>query len=305
MSFHVEAIIYKIENQKNGKCYVGQTVSGKRTRGKYYSRTIANRFVEHINSSKKTSPLYKAIKEYGQDTFLISELERCDIEDADKKEHECIMSLNTLVPQGYNVQKYSRYRNRDNIPLSNIKSVELRGIKKKGQLDCVRMIAISETGERSRLMFYGKDFSSALDRAYNAALKEIESDSIMMHSSLYDERQEKWWPYKEKIDTLDGKTIERIKYRLFNHRLVRIYVRTPEMKNHREEITFTFGGKKIDTCVALEIADNVLKEIKHRHETDPLIIDEDNRLAPLRSQKGNRLPVGQDTRKDKRSTCPE
>ena len=63
--------IYKITNKLNDKVYIGKTLS-----------TIEERWKIHIRDSRKDKignrPLYKAIKKYGVENFLIEKIEECD-----------------------------------------------------------------------------------------------------------------------------------------------------------------------------------------------------------------------------------
>lgn len=69
--------IYKITNNINNKCYVGQT-----------ERTIQIRWLEHIRPSKYKVdlPLYRAIRKYGVDNFSIEKIEECDNAILDERE---------------------------------------------------------------------------------------------------------------------------------------------------------------------------------------------------------------------------
>lgn len=62
--------IYKITNKSNEKSYIGMTL-----------RTIQKRWSEHLEDSKKETkqhrPLYSAIKKYGEENFIIEEIEEC------------------------------------------------------------------------------------------------------------------------------------------------------------------------------------------------------------------------------------
>lgn len=85
--------IYVITNLINGKQYVGKTYS-----------TIEKRFKEHIRDSRKGQcqhrPLYKAMKKYGVENFIIELLEKTD--NLEKREAYWIKKLNTYGKKGYN-----------------------------------------------------------------------------------------------------------------------------------------------------------------------------------------------------------
>lgn len=64
------ASVYIIKNKVNGKVYIGKTST----------RTVEERFLQHINDSKKKKYqskrlLYAAMKKYGIDNFCVEELE--------------------------------------------------------------------------------------------------------------------------------------------------------------------------------------------------------------------------------------
>jgi group I intron endonuclease len=80
----MEGRIYKITNQVNGKFYVGKTM-----------KSLSTRFYNHSYASKTGSTTYfhKAIQKYGEDSFIIEELDRCDSDILGKKEIEWISKL--------------------------------------------------------------------------------------------------------------------------------------------------------------------------------------------------------------------
>lgn len=90
--------IYQIENLINNKKYVGST------------NNPARRKLEHFNSAKWKScasydyPLQKAIRKYGEENFVFSILEECDLENTPEREKYWIQFLNTLTynGKGYN-----------------------------------------------------------------------------------------------------------------------------------------------------------------------------------------------------------
>lgn len=92
------ACIYKIENKVNGKLYIGQTIN-----------SIKFRFRKHlgqINSKNRCSALYFAIKKYGKENFIISEIVSGEFskEELNNLEIFFINHYNTLSPNGYNLQ---------------------------------------------------------------------------------------------------------------------------------------------------------------------------------------------------------
>lgn len=98
-----EGYIYKIINNTNNKVYIGQTIT-----------TIAHRFEQHISDSKNDKrqyPIYKAIRKYGIEHFLVFELEKLQDESKknlkkllDEYEKYYIKKYNSLVSgNGYNL----------------------------------------------------------------------------------------------------------------------------------------------------------------------------------------------------------
>lgn len=87
--------IYLIINKQNGKKYVGQTTRG-----------MNKRWQEHIQQSIRLSstPLHKAMREYGNHNFMIRELCECNVDELDEKEIYYIEKFNTLHGDGYNAK---------------------------------------------------------------------------------------------------------------------------------------------------------------------------------------------------------
>lgn len=85
------AYIYQIQNDVNGKIYVGKT-----------EFSIERRFQEHCRASRKETidrPLYAAMRKYGIEHFHISLLEETD--NPEERERYWIESLGTFK-NGYN-----------------------------------------------------------------------------------------------------------------------------------------------------------------------------------------------------------
>jgi group I intron endonuclease len=92
--------LYKISCLATEKLYIGVT-----------SITPESRFYYHIKeaiNNKTKRPLAIAIREYGPNNFKIETLEKgIPINDLSLMEKEAIIKFNSLVPNGYNVQKIS------------------------------------------------------------------------------------------------------------------------------------------------------------------------------------------------------
>ena len=92
--------IYKITNTITGKIFVGMT-----------KRSLSAGFYGHIVASKYAdrSPLARAIKKYGRDSFTIEPLETVDVtrEDPNSVKAFWIDRLNTMTPNGYNAYSKS------------------------------------------------------------------------------------------------------------------------------------------------------------------------------------------------------
>lgn len=88
-------IVYKIVNLVNGKEYVGVT-----------TRPLKERFSRHKSDARKgyPSPLYKAMRYFGFDCFVIKELAQASSKgELSRLEREFIAKLGTKAPRGYNV----------------------------------------------------------------------------------------------------------------------------------------------------------------------------------------------------------
>lgn len=87
----VKGIIYKATNKTNGKAYVGQTV-----------QTIEKRMMQHMYGHKTYFDC--AIDRFGIDNFEIEIIDTADsIDELNEKEKYYISSLNTMLPNGYNL----------------------------------------------------------------------------------------------------------------------------------------------------------------------------------------------------------
>jgi group I intron endonuclease len=107
--FHkVVGEIYKIINNTNGKCYVGQTRSHRLNHGKYRPFGSFGRFKDHISEARccnKTGSKYlnSAIMKYGAESFTFEIITTCRLEELDDYERKYISDLNAKFPHGYNL----------------------------------------------------------------------------------------------------------------------------------------------------------------------------------------------------------
>ncbi len=270
---HVKAIIYVITCNPTKKKYIGQTRTHKKTRGKWYKYGILHRFTEHVGSARRnrSTPLAKAIRKYSSEAFDIKKLEICSLKKADVRESYYISKLNTLVPNGYNVQKYSRVRGGEVFTDANVISAEIRGIRSHGKLAKVRvLLQLDGIHEKRRVMFgsHPKTYKRSLKEARKFCASLLDSSQIVEHNSLRHHSSE-WWPYKEKIDMFNNIKVNRIRIVPFGSKgLVSVYVKTDDMKSWKEEKRITFGGKFIDIENAYKTAYCVALQIGSRHKVE-------------------------------------
>lgn len=84
-------IIYKIQNIKSGKIYIGQT-----------KRSLEKRLQEHIRN--KRTPISKALRSVGSSGFIVTVIDHAHSHDElDEKERFWIKYYDCVVPNGYNI----------------------------------------------------------------------------------------------------------------------------------------------------------------------------------------------------------
>ena len=87
-------IIYILENKINKKCYIGQTIK------KFKDRMLGHKSEAKLN--KKRNLIGNALRKYGLENFKITIMD-CQEEYLDWLEQEWIKELNSLSPNGYNL----------------------------------------------------------------------------------------------------------------------------------------------------------------------------------------------------------
>jgi len=94
-------LIYCVTNERNGKRYVGKTVS-----------SLSIRWSQHKSSARygRRCALHAAIRKYGAEVFRLEVLAECStLADLDRMEMEFIARLETRTPKGYNLTSGGDY----------------------------------------------------------------------------------------------------------------------------------------------------------------------------------------------------
>ena len=91
--------IYLITNTITNKVYIGQSIQ------------IERRWLEHkarafnSNSNCYDNPLYRSIRKYGADAFVLSVICECEPEQLNELEAHYITKFDCITPKGYNIQQ--------------------------------------------------------------------------------------------------------------------------------------------------------------------------------------------------------
>lgn len=85
--------IYKITNQLNGKCYIGQSIH------------IEQRWQEHLYTTSNCTLLKYALHKYGVDNFKFEVLEECTQQELNQREQYWIEYYNSFGENGYNLTR--------------------------------------------------------------------------------------------------------------------------------------------------------------------------------------------------------
>lgn len=120
------ALVYKITNIVNGNQYIGKT-----------SKTLEERWDTHMDtllydSKSRTRYLYRALNFYGIDKFTLAVVEDNISEDGiNEREKFWIKTLNTLIPNGYNMTEGGDGGSMKDNPnyIESIKRRDLKGSK--------------------------------------------------------------------------------------------------------------------------------------------------------------------------------
>ena len=90
--------IYLITNLKTKKVYVGQSNNINRRWWEHKARAF------NSNNNCYNSPLYRSMRKYGVDAFVMSVICECKPEELNELEAFYIRKFNSVTPNGYNVE---------------------------------------------------------------------------------------------------------------------------------------------------------------------------------------------------------
>lgn len=195
--------IYKITNQINQKCYIGQSIN------------IESRWVHHKNYNKKYSkyPLYLAFKKYGINNFSFEIIEECLPEELDEKEQFYIKYYNSYK-NGYNQDEGGQGRVNSSVKLSqedidNIYNLLLNSNLSQGEIANqfqVGQDTISEINQGKTRIKVG--YSFPLRKNKNdikfcpCCGKEIKHNSLLCKSCSQKSRRKTERPSREELKYL-------------------------------------------------------------------------------------------------------
>jgi hypothetical protein len=104
---------------------------------------------------------------------------------------------------------------------------------------------------------YEKSIEEARQFCTNLGVDPVEHNSLRGQTVL-------WWPYKEKIESLDGIDVSYIKVLPFSTNQIVIRVRPTSAKTYKEQVSMVFGSKKIAKEDSLKVALSVAEELSAR-----------------------------------------
>lgn len=125
--------IYVIKNKINDKVYIGQSINS------------VDRFKSHCKRNSDNSLIDKAIQKYGSDNFYCEIIESQAI-DYNEKEVCWIQKLNSLTPNGYNIQSVGQdppHLKGDEHPSTKISDEQVAQLKLDLQNGCESLTSLA------------------------------------------------------------------------------------------------------------------------------------------------------------------
>ena len=266
-------IIYSITCRINEKSYIGQAKDYKYKNNRPYRYGLDGRWSDHMSSKDKTF-LHQDIRKYGKDEFVVKFIIRCNISDLDCMEAKMIFHNNTLVPNGYNVAKHSRVKNREETNIADFyldkaSHVEIKPVKRNGNYRLVYVYVKNKNETKRTRLTFGQGKESNFDNAKNEAMKFVipfreNNIPVSVHPDILgiDDIMN---PYHDKINSLrilDITDITVSKNKSGSTDLIVLKIRHKDCKTNIDEIKVCFGGKTINTYDAYKISKEFIQRIK-------------------------------------------
>lgn len=259
--------IYRITCGATGKQYIGQAKEFKTKNGKPFQYGIQGRWSDHVSSARAgaTTPLAEAILKYGPNNFILEEIAKATLIELDALEAQWIQTLNTVVPNGYNVCAHSRNRHRTTSSLSEIykervESATLNPIHKDGALKMIYAKLLLKDGTCERIAF-GQKKGTTYEQARVEALDFLQKvgcsyEEDTGNSNIPSER------YASKLKQFEGQQITRIRITTASS-LIAVYVSVPRKPQTR----ICFGGKTVPRETAYSLAQDFVDALPKSETT--------------------------------------
>jgi hypothetical protein len=258
-------VVYKLTCTATGMSYIGQAKTHKTKNGKPYNYGSSGRWSDHKSSAKKHStPLAKAIQQYGSNAFTVTDLETVEEADLDACEAHWIEAENTLQPNGYNVMSHSRNKHNKVSALHNqyvgkVALAEIHTVHNEGKDAFIYLYLIMLDGSSKRFTF-GQNKEDTFESAKQQALEFAQQ----LDCEIKDLTGEAHLQQARTLAGLSG-TIKEVTITTAST-LIAVYILTGAMKMQKERLRICFGGKTVSKADAYKQAHEYIKKLPLPHD---------------------------------------
>lgn len=206
-------VIYKITNIQNKKLYIGQAVNYTTDGRKWGSK---RRWKSHIYRAKSNKCecrlLENAIRKYGEDSFIIEDIQDCKITELNYYENKYVEEFNSISPNGYNLMEGGGNGRRHHITTRNKMSKTRTGKKhsketkdliskahKNKIVSCETRIKTSESSKR-------RNMNKENEKILQKALDNLNIKDLPMYICFSLERERKTEKISVRIPNRPRKT---------------------------------------------------------------------------------------------------